>query len=104
MKKIFITGGAGYVGSCLVPELLKKGYSITVYDILYYTDSFLPLKNSNLTVIKGDVRNTTKVLESCRDHDVFLPLGVRIPCPGSSGSSGRSMPLWRASRPALPAA
>ena len=74
MKKIFITGGAGYVGSCLVPELLKKGYSITVYDILYYTDSFLPLKNSNLTVIKGDVRNTTKVLESCRDHDVFLHL------------------------------
>jgi len=74
MKKIFITGGAGYVGSCLVPELLKKGYLITVYDILYYTDSFLPLKDPNLTVIKGDVRDTAKVFESCRGHDIFLHL------------------------------
>ena len=74
MKKIFITGGAGYVGSCLVPELLKKDYLITVYDIMYYTDKFLPLENSNLTVIKGDIRDTKKVLESCKDHDIFLHL------------------------------
>ena len=74
MKKVFITGGAGYVGSCLVPELLKKGYLVTVYDIMYYTDKFLPLENSNLTVIKGDIRNANKVLESCQGHDIFLHL------------------------------
>ena len=44
MKSIFITGGAGYVGSRLVPFLLNKGYKVTVYDIMYFGDSFLPKK------------------------------------------------------------
>ena len=41
-KKIFITGGAGYCGSRLVPRLLEQGYKITVYDIMYFGDDFLP--------------------------------------------------------------
>ena len=43
-KKIFITGGAGYVGTCLVPNLLNKNYDVTVYDAMYYTDKYLPKK------------------------------------------------------------
>ena len=73
-KKIFITGGAGYVGSCLVPELLSKGYEVTVYDIMYYTDNYLPKENPNLNIIKGDIRDKEKVEASCRDHDVFIHL------------------------------
>ena len=46
-KSIFLTGGAGYVGSQLVPFLLNKGYHVTVYDIMYFGDDFLPKKNKN---------------------------------------------------------
>ena len=77
MKKFSSLRG-GYVGSCLVPELLKKGYLVTVYDIMYYTDKFLPLENSNLTVIKGDIRNANKVLESCQGHDIFSSSSLYI--------------------------
>lgn len=73
-KKIFITGGAGYAGSCLVPELLKDGYEVTVYDIMYYTDKFLPKKNPNLNIIKGDIRNKEMVENCCKNHDVFIHL------------------------------
>ena len=46
--KIFVTGGAGYVGSSLVPDLLEKGYKVSVYDIMFFGDQFLPKDNPNL--------------------------------------------------------
>ena len=73
-KSIFITGGAGYVGSCLVPELLKKGYELTVYDTMYFGDTFLPKNNSRLKIIKGDIRDKEKLESSCLNHDVLLHL------------------------------
>ena len=73
-KKIFITGGAGYAGSCLVPELLKNGYEVTVYDIMYYTDKYLPKNDPNLKIIKGDIRNSQNIYESSKGHDVFIHL------------------------------
>ena len=51
-KSIFITGGAGYVGSSLVPDLLDSGYKVTVYDIMYFGDSFLPKKILILKLLK----------------------------------------------------
>ena len=47
---VLITGGAGYCGSVLVPQMLDMGYRVTVYDIQYYGYDFLPLDNPNLTV------------------------------------------------------
>ena len=74
LKKIFITGGAGYVGSKLVPDLLALGYKVTVYDIMYFTDSFLPKDNNNLNIINGDIRDTQKLFASSKDHDIFIHL------------------------------
>ena len=74
MKKIFLTGGAGYCGSKLVPILLDMGYEVTVYDILYFGSNFLPLENKNLKLIKGDIRDTKKIKDSCKDHDIFISL------------------------------
>lgn len=74
MKKVLITGGAGYVGSLLTPQLLDKGYHVTVYDILYYGDHFLPKTNPNLKVIQGDIRDAQKLSESFKEIDFVIHL------------------------------
>ena len=71
-KNIFITGGAGYVGSALVPSLLKKGYKVTVYDLYIYNYEFEP--HENLKQIKGDIRDKEELIESCKDADAFIHL------------------------------
>ena len=56
MKKIFITGGAGYVGAVLAPYLLKKGYAVSIYDLMLYGEDVIP-DQKNLTKVKGDIRD-----------------------------------------------
>ena len=73
-NSIFIAGGAGYVGSRLVPHLLNKGYKVTVYDIMYFGSDFLPKDNKNLNIIAGDIRDSKKLQNSCKDHEIFLNL------------------------------
>ena len=74
MKKIFITGGAGYVGNVLVPQLLDEGYIVTIYDILFFGKETLPLNHKNLKIIEGDIRDIDKIKKSMQGQDVVIHL------------------------------
>ena len=73
MKKIFITGGAGYVGSKLVPKLLELGYEVTVLDLMIYGENVLD-DHKKLKKIKGDIRNKNLLEKIIPGHDVVLHL------------------------------
>ena len=71
--KIFVTGGAGYVGSKLVPELVKLGHDITVFDLMIYGENVLE-QNKKIKKIKGDIRNIDLLKKSIQGHDTVLHL------------------------------
>jgi nucleoside-diphosphate-sugar epimerase len=73
MTNVLVTGGAGYVGGVLVPQLLGNGYRVTVYDILFFGREGLP-QHPDLTVIEGDIRDTASLAKAFRDTDVVLHL------------------------------
>ena len=73
-KNILVTGGAGYCGSLLVPQLLDEGYNVTVYDLMYFGDSFLPKDNPRLKVISGDIRDTAKLAAALQGKEAVLSL------------------------------
>ena len=56
MNRVFITGGAGYVGAVMVPHLLEKGFEVTVLDLMIYGEHVLQ-RHDNLNAVKGDIRD-----------------------------------------------
>ena len=70
---IFITGGAGYVGAVLVPTLLKKGYKVTVLDLMIYGEDVLE-DHENLTCVKGDIRDESLLKKIIPGHDSVIHL------------------------------
>lgn len=83
-KKIFITGGAGYIGTTLIPLLLEKNHHITVYDSLMFNngDKLLPyINHKNFTFIEGDVRDFDKLSTSIKGHDIVVHLAALVGFP-----------------------
>ena len=73
-ERVFVTGGAGYCGSRLVPQLLRSGYKVTVYDIMFFGHDFLPKDNPNLIIVTGDIRDTRKLASAMAGHDAVVSL------------------------------
>lgn len=73
-KNVLITGGAGYAGSLLTPQLLALGHTVAVYDITYFGDDFLPKGDANLSLVKADIRDTAKLAQALEGIDAVISL------------------------------
>ena len=83
MANILVTGGAGYIGSVLVPTLLSDGHRVTVIDNFMYDQSSLLdcCHQSGLSIIRGEARDESLLAKALKEADVILPLACLTGAP-----------------------
>ncbi|MDP8265209.1 MAG: NAD(P)-dependent oxidoreductase [Candidatus Aceula lacicola] len=81
--KILVTGGAGYIGSILVPELLKADHDVVVVDNFMYNQSSLLdcCANKKLKIVRGDCRDKAVIEKELKDVDAIFPLACLTGAP-----------------------
>lgn len=80
---ILVTGGAGYIGSLLVPNLLSQGHSVTIIDNFMYRQTSLAssIRDEKLTLVFGDVRDESLMKAHLAKADVIIPLAAIVGAP-----------------------
>lgn len=80
---ILVTGGAGYLGSILVPRLLDEGHRVTVFDNFMFNQLSLAhlCANPNFDLVRGDVRDTDALMREADKADVIIPLAALVGAP-----------------------
>ena len=83
MKKILITGGAGYIGSKLSTKLVELNFNITVLDNLKFSSKSINhlFNKKNFNFIKGDVRNKKLLKRLIKDNEFIIPLAGLVGAP-----------------------
>ena len=83
MKKILITGGAGYIGSMLCTKLINLGHKVTVIELLKYDKNSLShlFFSKNFKLIKEDVKNNKFMKKVLKDFDIIIPLAALVGAP-----------------------
>ena len=83
MANILVTGGAGYLGSIMVPDLLYEGHKVTVIDNFMYKQISLNhlCAHPNFDVVKGDVRIESDMLPLLKNADIIIPLAALVGAP-----------------------
>lgn len=81
--KILVTGGAGYIGSILVPHLLQNGHEVTVIDNLMYQQTSLLdcCHDHKLKIVRGDARDERLIAEHLKWADAIIPLACLTGAP-----------------------
>ncbi|MBI5594729.1 MAG: SDR family oxidoreductase [Elusimicrobia bacterium] len=81
--KILVTGGAGYIGSVLVPELLKAGHAVTVLDNLMFKQATLldVCHDDRFDFVRGDCRDERVVAPLAKKADLLIPLAALVGAP-----------------------
>lgn len=82
-RKVLITGGAGYVGSCLLPQLLNNGYEVTILDrLLWGGDHLIPsFTHPNVSFVFGDIRDESTIRDLCKSKDTIIHLASIVGYP-----------------------
>ena len=82
-NNILVTGGAGYLGSVMVPELLKLGHKVTVLDTFMFGQNSLSdvCHLDNFNVVKGDARDKSLLTSLTKDKDIVIPLAALVGAP-----------------------
>lgn len=82
-KSVLITGGAGYLGSIMTPELLAAGYRVTVLDNFMFKQNSLATScaSANFEVVNGDARNETLMRDLTTKADIVIPLAALVGAP-----------------------
>ena len=81
--KVLVTGGAGYVGTTLVPQLLAKGYEVTIFDnLMFGGDYIMPFfRNQKFSFVKGDVRDLSTLKKEIKNADIIIHLAAIVGYP-----------------------
>jgi len=90
LETVLVIGGAGYIGSSLLPKLLDRGYRVRVLDLFLYGREAIAdlLRHPRLEVIEADFRHVDRVVEAMQGVDAVIHLGAIVGDPACDINAG----------------